>query len=191
MTEQAPYSLLAELEKVKDKGKPPIHLWNPDRVIDIDMVIKTDGTWHYKDSPITRQRLVRLFSTVLRKEEDGHFYLVTPVEKCRIQVEDAPFQAVLVDVKGEGQAQELHFTTNVADVVVAGDDHPLRFEIDRETDEPSPYVMVRDGLEALLARNVYYQLVDHLAVKELDGDRWLGVWSRNTFFPIMREQDVT
>lgn len=191
MTEQAPYSLLAELEKVKDKGNPPIHLWNPDNVTDIDMVIKSDGTWYYEGSPINRRRLVRLFSTVMRKEEDGHYYLVTPVEKCRIKVEDVPFQAVLLDVKGEGKNQELHFTTNVADEVVAGDDHPLRFHIDEETHEPSPYVMVRDGLEALLARNVYYQLVDHCTVEEQNGDRWVGVWSRETFFPIMKERDTT
>lgn len=191
MPEQAPYSLLAELEKVKDKGNPPIHLWNPDNVQDLDMVIKRDGTWHYMGSPISRNRLVRLFSTVLRREDDGEYYLVTPVEKCRIKVEDAPFQAILLDVKGEGEGQELHFTTNVADQVVADREHPLRFEIDDETGEPAPYILVREGLEAMLVRNVYYQLVEYCTSREIDGTSWLGVWSCGEFFPMMKEADVT
>lgn len=190
MSDKVPYSLLAGLEKVKDKKNPPIHLWNPDNVQDIDMVIKRDGTWYYMGSPVTRNRLVWLFSTVLRREDDGEYYLVTPVEKCRITVEDAPFQAILLDVKGEGESQELHFTTNVADQVVADREHPLRFDIDDETDEPAPYVLVRDGLEAMLARNVYYHLVEYCTIREINGVPWLGVWSRGEFFPMMKEADA-
>lgn len=190
MPEQSPYSLLAELEKVKDKGNPPIHLWNPDNVQDIDIVIKRDGTWLYQDSPITRNRLVRLFAVVLRREDDDEYYLVTPVEKCRIRVEDAPFQAILLDVAGEGRNQELCFTTNVAEQVVADEDHPLRFEIDEETAEPAPYILVRDRLEALLSRTVYYQLVEYCTTHEIDGVRWFGVWSCGQFFPMMKAEDI-
>lgn len=182
---QSPYSLLAELESVKHLGKPPIHLWHPEHVSDIDMCILRDGSWRYNGSAITRQRLVRLFSTVLRKEGDRYF-LVTPVEKCLIKVEDAPFQAVLLEARGEAEQQMLAFTTNVADVVVADAEHPLRFEIDEETREPSPYVMVRDELEARLSRNVFYQLADLAKERFIDGEPWMGVWSGGEFFLIDR-----
>lgn len=182
MTESAPYSLLAELEKVKSKEPPPIHLWHPDKITDIDMEIKKDGSWFYLGTPITRQRLVRLFSTVLRKESDGHYYLVTPVEKSRIKVEDVPFLAISMDVKGEGEDQILTFTTNMADEVVVDENHPLRFEFDPQTEEPSPYVMVRDSLEAKLARSVYY----HLANLCIEKQHYLGVWSSGIFFKLLK-----
>lgn len=192
MTESAPYSLLAELEKVKSKEPPPIHLWHPDKITDSDMEIKKDGTWFYLGTPITRQRLVRLFSTVLRKESDGHYYLVTPVEKSRIKVEDVPFLAISMDVKGEGEDQILTFTTNMADEVVVDENHPLRFEFDPQTEEPSPYVMVRDGLEAKLGRSVYYHLADLCIEKEgiekqgIEKQHHLGVWSAGIFFKLLK-----
>ena len=181
----APYSLMAELEKVKDLDRPPIHLWNPDNVKDIDMVIRRDGRWEHEGTEITRPRLVRLFSTVLRLEDDGEYYLVTPVEKCRIRVEDAPFLAVAVDVNGEGEQQQLTFTTNVAETVVADADHPIRLEVDDATGEPAPYLMVRDGLEALINRAVYYELVELLTNHEIGGIEFSGVWSGGQFFPFI------
>lgn len=164
----------------KGKGLPPVHLWNPDFCGDIDMRIARDGTWYYLGSPIGRKPLVRLFSTILRHDEDGKYYLVTPVEKVGIRVDDAPFVAVEMTVEGTGEDQVLHFRTNVDDWVTAGPDHPIRVEIDPATEEPSPYVHVRARLEALIARAVFYDLVD-LAV-ERDGH--LGVWSAGRFFPI-------
>lgn len=186
MDEHAPYSLLAELEKVKGKGRPPIHLWHPDNVKDIDMVIQKDGTWMYMGSSITRQRLVHLFSTVLLKEEDEYF-LVTPVEKCRITVEDVPFQAVLLENRGEGREQVLIFTTNMAEQVTADASHPLRFEINPDTEEPAPYVMVRDDLEAKLTRSVYYQTADLVVSELIDNENWFGVWSAGVFFKMLQD----
>lgn len=135
------------------RGLPPVHLWHPANCGEIDIVIKADGRWLHEGTPIGREALVRLFSTVLRKDADG-YYLVTPVEKLKITVEDAPFVAVRV----EAEDGLLTFTTNVGDTVEAGPDHPIRVEIDRDTGEPRPYVHVRAGLEALIARPVFYEL---------------------------------
>jgi hypothetical protein len=129
--------------------------------------------------------MVRLFSTVLRRETDDHYYLVTPVEKCRIQVEDVPFQAVLMTIQSAGEAQTIHFTTNVADEVSLDKEHPLRIETDAETEEPSPYILVRDRLEARLNRSVFYQLVDVAVERAIAGETWLGVWSYGIFFKLM------
>ena len=136
-------------------------------------------------TPSTRQRLVRLFSTVLRKEGDEHF-LVTPVEKCRITVEDAPFQAVLLENSGSDKKQRLTFTTDMAEQVVADESHPIRFDIDETSGEPSPYVMVSDGLEAKLVRSVYYQLADLVVDETVDAEDWLGVWISGIFFKMQR-----
>ncbi|UYP29109.1 DUF1285 domain-containing protein [Pseudomonas sp. Z8(2022)] len=175
--------LLAQIPKGEGKGLPPVHLWNPDFCGDIDMRIARDGTWYYQGTPIGRKPMVRLFSTIIRRDGDDYF-LITPVEKVGIQVEDAPFVAVTVQVEGEGEAQVLRFTTNVEDEVVAGDEHPIRVQIDLVTLEPSPYILVRRNLEALIHRNVFYQLVDLAVEREVDGEPWLGVWSSGRFFPI-------
>src|SRR5580704_11106738 len=137
------------------RGLPPVHLWNPAHCGDIDIRIRRDGVWFHEGTPIGREALVRLFSTVLRKDPDG-FHLVTPVEKMRITVEDAPFIAVRVDVVGEA----LRFTTNVGDVVEAGAENPIRVEMAAQTGEPRPYLHVRRGLEALIARPVFYELAE-------------------------------
>lgn len=187
MTEHAPYALLAELEKVASKGLPPVHLWHPSTVSDIDMTITKDGTWNYLGTPITRPRLVHLFSTVLRREGDDYF-LVTPVEKCRITVEDVPFQAVLLDHAGEGRSQQLTFTTDMAERVHADATHPLRFEINSQTGEPSPYLLVREGLEAKLIRSVYYHLMDLVVTESVDDEDWFGIWSFGTFFKIQKDE---
>ncbi|MCW5732076.1 MAG: DUF1285 domain-containing protein [Alphaproteobacteria bacterium] len=175
-----PMALIAAL---KGRRKPPVHLWTPDFCGDIDMRIARDGTWYYMGSPIGRPAMVQLFSSVLRLE-DGKFFLVTPVEKLGIRVDDAPFVAVEMVVEGSGRGQTLSFRTNVEDAVSADASHPIRVSIDTETGEPSPYVMVRDGLEALIARPVFYDLVE-LAVEEAgEGGTRLGVWSGGRFFPI-------
>jgi uncharacterized protein len=159
---------------------PPVERWNPPHCGDIDIRIARDGTWYHEGTPFARRELVRLFSTILRKDPDG-YHLVTPAEKMRIRVDDAPFVAVLLAAGGKGERQRLVFTTNVGDETVAGPDNPIRVVTNAATGEPSPYVHVRRGLEALIARSVFYQLAD-LAVPGADG--MLGVWSEGVFFPL-------
>ncbi|MEH6664114.1 MAG: DUF1285 domain-containing protein [Brevundimonas sp.] len=137
------------------RGPAPVHLWNPDNCGAMDLVIRADGVWMHEGSPIGRPQLVRLLATVLRKDADG-YYLVTPVEKLKITVEDVPFRAVRVDRAGD----DLVFTTDMGDQVTAGAEHPLRVETDSETGEPTPYVHVRGDLEARIERPVFYELVE-------------------------------
>lgn len=179
--------LLKAAQDAEKAGKlPPVHLWNPEFCGDLDMEIRRDGTWFYEGTPIGRKRLVRLFSTIL-KVEDGKYFLVTPVEKVGIRVVDAPFVATDIEQTEEGIA----FTTNVGDRVIAGPDHAIRVERDA-SGEPSPYVHIRAGLEALIDRKSFYRLVDMGEAHELDGEPMFGVWSRETFFPIipMAELDL-
>ena len=175
-----PFRLAAQLSK---KGLPPVHLWNPDLCGDIDIRIARDGTWYYMGSPIGRKRLVRLFSTVLRKDEDGEHYLVTPVEKLRIDVEDAPFVVVEMEEKGNGCDQQLYFRTKTDDIVTAGPEHRIWVE-ESPNGQPSPYIHVRDGLRGRLARNVYYQLVELGQEVQFDGASAFGVWSNGEFFSL-------
>ena len=174
--------LLAQIPKA-EKGLPPVHLWNPDFCGDIDMRIARDGTWYYLGTPIGRKPMVKLFSTIIRRDGDDYF-LITPVEKVGIKVDDAPFVAVTLEVEGQGEAQVLRFSTNVEEQVVANDEHPLRVVIDPLTQEPAPYILVRHNLEALIHRNVFYQLVELARTRQIDGQNWLGVWSCGVFFPI-------
>lgn len=175
--------LLQQIPPAAGKGLPPVHLWNPPFCGDIDMRIARDGSWFYMGTPIGRKPMVRLFSTILRRDGDAYF-LVTPVEKVGIRVDDAPFVAVELEVEGAGEAQQLRFRTNVEDQLMAGAEHPLRVELDAQTGEPAPYVHVRANLEALIHRNVFYQLVELAVPREIDGQAWLGVWSGGEFFPI-------
>ncbi|MEP7454487.1 DUF1285 domain-containing protein [Phyllobacterium sp. SB3] len=170
---------------VAGKGLPPVEKWHPDFCGDLDMEIRADGTWFYMGTPIGRHALVRLFSTVLRKDEDGKTYLVTPVEKVGIRVEDAHFLAVELNVSGEGDAQTMTFRTNVGDIVEAGHDNPLRFIVDKANGGLKPYLLVRGRLEALLARPVMYELVNHGEEIEIDGQTMFAVRSKGTVFPIM------
>ncbi len=172
------------MTRLQDKKLPPVHLWEPEFCGDIDIRLARDGTWYYMGSPIGRKRMVKLFSTVLRRDEDGKHYLVTPVEKLGITVDDAPFVAVEANLYGEGEDQTIVFRTNVDDEVIADKDHPIRVEIDPVTGEPSPYVLVRDRLEALIARPVFYQLVDAGVERQSGGRTWLGIWSKGIFFEI-------
>ena len=163
---------------------PPVDQWNPERASDIDMQIRADGSWWHEGTRINRQKLVRLFSTILRREADGSTWLVTPYEKVVVHVEDAPFVAVRVDRAGEeGPGQTLAFSTNAGDIAVAGPDHPIRVETDAETGEPAPYVRVRGRLEAKLSRPVFYELAGMAVPDPQDAGR-LGVWSKGVFFPI-------
>jgi hypothetical protein len=166
----------AQQGQAPGRGLPPVHLWNPAHSGEIDIVIKTDGRWIHEGAPIGREALVRLFSTVLRKDPDG-YWLVTPVEKLRITVEDAPFVAVRVDRVGDS----LRFETNVGDVVEAGPEHVIRVETAADG-EPRPYLHVRRGLEALIARPVFYELVE--MAEDRQGE--LGVTSKGVWFPIGR-----
>ncbi len=181
----SPDGLAASVKAAKTKGLPPVHLWNPPFCGDLDIRIAKDGSWSYLGSPINRFELVKLFSSILKKE-DGKYFLVTPVEKVGITVEDAPFVAVDFDIQGEGEAQNLSFATHVGDTAVAGPDHPIRIVIDPETDEPSPYILVRANLEARIDRKSFYRLVD---IAEHSGD-WFGVWSGGQFFPLIKSDDL-
>jgi uncharacterized protein len=148
---------------------------------DVGLKIARNGNWYYQDSPIGRKPLVKLFASVLRREPDGHYYLVTPAERALILVEEVPFIAVEMRVEGSGQNQRLIFRTNVDDEVTAGGDHPLRFRPERDGSF-TPFVLVRDGLEARLDRPIYYDLVDAAVTKRGGGNDELGVWSGGTFF---------
>ncbi len=166
------------------RGLPPVHLWNPANCGDIDIVIKKNGLWFHEGTPIGREALVRLFSTVLRKDPDG-FHLVTPVEKMRIRVEDAPFIAVRVDqVRDRAGSPVLRFLTNVGDEVEAGPENPIRVDVDPLTGEPRPYVHVRRGLEALIARPVFYELSELAAERPTPEGPTLGVESHGAWFPV-------
>jgi len=174
----------------KGRGIPPVHLWNPPHCGDLDIRISRDGTWFYMGTPIGRPELVRLFSTILRKDGDS-YVLVTPVEKVGITVEDAPFVAVDFELEGSGQAQTLIFTTNVADTVKAGPDAPIRIERDPKTGEPSPYVRIRANLDALIDRKSFYRLVDIGTSEIYEGKDWFGVWSGGQFFPIIPSAELS
>jgi hypothetical protein len=162
------------------RGLPPVHLWDPPHVGEIDIVIRKDGSWAHEGSVIGREALVRLFSTILRKDPDG-VWLVTPHERLRIRVEDAPFTAVRVDRVGE----TLRFVTNVGDEVDAGPEHAIRVEIGPEG-EPRPYLHVRRGLEALITRPVFYELVDLAEERSGSDGVELGVASNGAWFPVGR-----
>lgn len=169
----------------KGRGLPPVHLWNPPFCGDLDMRIARDGTWFYLGTPIGRFELVKLFSSILKKE-DGKYFLVTPVEKVGITVDDAPFVAVDFEASSAGQNQVLTFKTHVGDTAVAGPDHPIRVERDAGTGEPSPYVMIRAGLEALIDRKSFYRLVDLGS----HHDGWFGLWSSGEFFPVIPSKEL-
>lgn len=181
--------IAASAKAAQGKGLPPVHKWNPPFCGDLDMRIARDGTWFYLGTPIGRFELVKLFSSILRKDGDRYF-LVTPVEKVGITVDDAPFVATDFEVSGTGEAQVLRFTTHVGDVAEAGPDHPIRVERDGESGEPSPYVHIRDNLEALIDRKSFYRLVEFGCHHEVDGKSWFGVWSGGKFFPMIPSDEL-
>ena len=178
-------SIASSARAASKGGLPPVHLWNPPDCGDLDIRIARDGTWFYLGTPIGRPELVRLFSTILRKDDD-RYVLVTPVEKVGITVDDAPFVAVDFTTRGEGEAQLLTFETNLGDHATAGEDHPIRVLRDAETGEPAPYVLIRDRLEALIDRKSFYRLVDIGA----HHDGWFGLWSSGSFFPVIPSNEL-
>ena len=176
-----------EINEKSTGGFPPVEEWNPEYCGDIGMEIKSDGTWYYMGTPIARQKIVKLFSRILRREKDNSFVLVTPVEKVLVKVADAPFIASYVQIIGEGKNLNLKFDTNVGDTIVASKDYPIRVNIDKKTNQPSPYVLIRKNLEAKISRSVFYELVD---IAEHHKNKF-GVWSGGSFFPFSDSKEVT
>lgn len=177
---------LLDAARGSGKGLPPVDCWHPEYCGEMDMVIRRDGSWWHEGTRIGRETLVRLFARILRKDEDGETYLVTPAEKIRIEVEAGHFLAVRLDVLDRGEKQKLVFTTDHDEMIVAGPEHPLRIAFGADG-EPEPYVHVRGRLEALLTRPVFYELAN-LAVdgRMPDGRLCLGVWSDGMFFALER-----
>jgi len=175
------FGLEALLRAQAGKGPAPVEQWDPPYCGDIGLAVRRDGVWLYQGSPIGRVALVKLFAGVLRKDADGRHYLVTPAERVDVAVEDAPFLAVEMDVRGVGPAQRLVFRTNVDVIVEAGPEHPLRFAVEPGSGGLKPYLLVRGRLEALVTRALYYDLVELATMEE---GRGLGLWSGGAFFPM-------
>jgi hypothetical protein len=185
--------LAGTVKTASRKGPPPVHLWNPAYCGEIDMRIAADGTWFYQGTPIGRPALVKLFASILKREGEKYF-LVTPVEKCGILVEDAPFMAVELRVDDGGARRQLCFRTNVDDCVVCGPGHPLRFDEDAATGGLKPYIHVRSDLWAKVTRAVFYDLVDLGEAREIAGIRMFGVTSAGQFYamaPASSLEDIT
>ena len=182
-------AVAAAVGKAAGKGAPPVHLWNPAFCGDLDMRIAADGTWHYLRTPIGRPALVKLFASVLKREGDKYF-LVTPVEKCGIVVEDAPFLAVELRVETKVGGNTLHFRTNVDDWVACGVEHPLRFEPEAASGGLKPYLHVRRDLWAKVTRALTYDLVERGEEHDVDGVRMFGIASGGTFFPMQLAADL-
>jgi hypothetical protein len=171
------------------RAAPPVHLWNPPFCGDLDMRIAADGTWHYLGTPIGRPAMVRLFASVL-KREDGRYFLVTPVEKIGIKVDDAPFLAVAMEQDGAGKERALVFCTNVDDVVRCDAEHALRFEPEDGTGGVKPYLHVRRGLWALVTRALFFDLVALGETRKFEGREQFGVASGGAYFPMAPAEAV-
>lgn len=168
-----------------DRGLPPLDKWHPELSGDIDIRIQRDGTWLYNGEPLKRQAIARLFSTILRREDDGDYYLVTPVEKWRIQVEDTPLLAHSLEVvEAEGAGQVLKVTTNMDEVLEISADHPLKVGVYEGSDEPRPVIAVRHGLEARLVTSAFYDLANYVEEREDEGRQVLCVASAGIYFPL-------
>ncbi len=182
-------SITGAVSRAAAKGPPPVERWNPPFCGDLDMRIATDGTWFYLKTPIGRPALVKLFASVLKREGDKYF-LVTPVEKCGIQVEDAPFLAVEMKVEERCNSRVLHFRTNVDDWVVCGPEHPLRFEPEPDTGGLKPYLHVRRDLWAKVTRALFFDLVELGEEQDVAGRTMFGVVSTGTFFAMAGAEQV-
>ena len=175
--------------KSNKKSLPPIEKWNPPFCGDIDMTISKSGKWYYMGSEIKRPAMVKLFSGILRLESDNSYYLVTPVEKVRIQVEDAPFVAVAITKEQSEGMNTVTFRTNLNDEIVLSKENPLSIEI-KKNDEPSPYITVRNNLRALISRSVFYELVDIAETIPIDGVPYLAIKSQGEIFKIYKVEDL-
>ena len=183
-------AITRQLDGGKLRKPAPVDRWEPAFCGDIDMEIKADGTWFYQGSPIGRAAMAQLFSTVLRKDDDGETYLVTPVEKLRIRVEDAPFIAVGMEIEGEGDSRTLVIRTNMGDVVKAGPDHPLRFAVGDDDGGLRPYVLVRGRLEALFSRALTYDLMALGEEIDIDGRAMFAIRAGGVAFPVMEMAEL-
>ncbi|MFK7993596.1 MAG: DUF1285 domain-containing protein [Granulosicoccus sp.] len=179
-------SLDSIADAISAQSLPPVNDWHPRIARDVDIRIARNGDWFYQDSRIDRMRMVKLFSTVLRVDDDNHTYLVTPHEKLRIIVEDSPFTAVLVERFGEALETTIVFTTNVGEKVIANADHCIYVEYKEPGGEPSPYVIVRGKLRALISRTVFYQLADWATLR----NGVVGVESSGVFMPLSEPEDT-
>jgi uncharacterized protein len=157
---------------------------------DYDIRIAADGSWFYQGSRINRPALPKLFATVLSRDDGGDFWLITPYERGRVVVDDAPFTVVEMNKSGEGLRSVFTLRTNLDHEIVLGPDNPIRVEIDPETEEPRPYVLVKEKLEALVLRSVFYHLVDQAEEATIDGQPHIGIWSSGHFFPIDKHQSA-
>jgi len=182
-------SIMGAVSRAAAKGPPPVERWNPPFCGDLDMRIAADGTWSYLKTPIGRPALVKLFASVLKREGDKYF-LVTPVEKCGIQVEDAPFLAVEMNVQEGADGRILHFRTNVDDWVACGPEHPLRFEPEAGTGGLKPYLHVRRDLWAKVTRALFFDLVELGEERNVTGRPMFGVVSMGTFFAMADADQV-
>ena len=186
---------MGDLSKFEDVAKtarklPPVDRWNPDYTGDLDMRIAADGSWFYQGTPILRERMVRLFSTILRKDDDGRTYMVTPQEKYGITVDDAPFTVVEMHVEDPGANQTLNLRTNLDEQVTVNADHPIRFQQTDTEGGIKPYVLVRGNLEALMNRAIFYELVEIGVVEAHEGADWFGIWSSGTFWPMALADEI-
>ena len=177
-----------ELTKLAKRVERKVSSGSPIPIRDFEMRIAKDGVWYHQGTPIKRLPLVKLFASALLKEQDDSYWLVTPVEKGMIEVEDAPFLAVEVECvtsnENESFKTDFSFRTNLDEFVICGPENPLRVNIDPKTQEPNPYILVRDGLEAKITRSVFYELIDVANERIIDGKRFLGIWSKGIFFQL-------
>ncbi len=176
------------VEQVQNTGgnlsQPPLEKWHPELSGDMDLRISRNGDWVHEGRPLGRKAIVRLFSTILRREEDGEYYLVTPVEKWRIKVEDTPLLAHSVEIEGEGEGQIIRLTTNVGETLEVSDEHPLEVGTYADSGQPRPVIRVRHGVDALLTTSAYYDLAEHVVEKTVDEKAVLGVFSHGNFYKI-------
>ena len=173
-----------EFSKKEKNSLPPVDKWNPDFCGDIDMRIMRNGKWFYMGSEIKRPAMIKLFSRILRLDEDNHYYLVTPVEKVRIKVEDAPFVATSIHQETKNGIKNLYFTTNLNEEILLSNQNPIDIKIDINTEEPSPYILVRKNLKALISRSVFYELIDLAKKQTIDSVEYLILESNNEIFKI-------
>jgi len=182
---QNPEKLAEQLPKdAKKGGLPPLDSWHPELSGDMDMRISRDGQWIYRGEPMRREALVRLFASILRREADGEYYLVTPVEKWRIQVEDTPLLAHSLSIEGEGADQVVTLETNVGETLAISPEHPLSVDCYPDSDEPRPVILVRHGVEARLTTAAYYDLAEQLSEEIVDGKPVYGLYSCGNFYKV-------
>ena len=184
MEDTNPASILQQISKFEEGKYPPVHLWNPPLCENVEMRIDRDGRWYFMNSPIGRERMVKLFSRVLRLDEDGEYYLVTPVEKIRIEVEERPFVIIDFQLFGKIEDQVISFETNTGDNFILDNDHPITVEINPETKEPKPCVLVRSNLEALISRNIYYKLIEISQLRKTSSQEVFILRSKSKDFEI-------